>query len=449
MMAPVRCFSCGRADIGRYYQNYLNLLRKGYSESDALAELQIQTDCCRVHFLTTNDLSDQIAAAGRPVTVDYQMLQEEGKKENPRKIGELGQMVVKDISRYPIKEEFYPAEGVTTEAENPNEAVFTSYEGVEMLSTPIELPPGEPEELNIMRKERGLFGNALMEKRGQEIPMEQKEMQISMNSTFWGKINWKIGFGPRNDITHKYYDQLLRHNTPLNILFKIVPSLEISQVFAENTKNEPNITPQGLIEEIDEFANQTEENPLVDLVGNTKNELLTTGNLSSNYSVFLFAVRYLEIKNSPITIVTLREALGASMDFSAFVSRGLISNMQTYLLDMKNDFLFSEKESLAQTVMVGKNIVKSEKGTFVLNDGTTYLYDSAFYVSSNDDLIQEDYEKSLIGKKFLVVLYPRINLGSNFPVKIKQGDNPFIILFFNDMSFLFLESKLKNAAFDL
>lgn len=447
MMAPVRCFSCGRADIGRYYQNYLGLLRKGYSESDALAELQIQSDCCRVGFLTTNDLSDQISAAGRPVTVDYQMLQEEGKKENPRKIGELGQMIVKDISRYPTKEEFYPAEGVTTEAENPNEAVFTSYEGVEMLSTPIELPPGEPDDLKIMRRERGLFGNKLMEKRALDVPMQQSEMQISMNSTFWGKINWKIGAGPRNDVTHKYYDELLRHNTPLNISFKIIPSLEINKVFAENTKGEPEITPHGLIEEIDEFVNASE--PLTDLIEKTKTELLTRGSITSNYSIFLFAVRYLEIKNSPITIASLREALGASMDFSAFVPRGLISNMQTYLLDMKGDFLFSEKESLAQNVMVGKSIVKSEKQKFVINDGTTFMYEFAFYVSSNNDLIKEEYEKSLVDRKFLAVLYPRIELGSNFPIKNVKRDKPFVILFFDDMSLLFLESKLKNAAFDL
>jgi len=55
MLIPPRCFTCGKI-IGNKWNMYLELIKKGISEMDALDALGMNRLCCRCMFLTHFDL---------------------------------------------------------------------------------------------------------------------------------------------------------------------------------------------------------------------------------------------------------------------------------------------------------------------------------------------------------------------------------------------------------
>ncbi|KAJ8608163.1 hypothetical protein CTAYLR_010302 [Chrysophaeum taylorii] len=59
MLIPVRCFTCGKV-IGNKWETYLEKLKAGTSEGDALDELGLKRYCCRRMVLTHVDLIEKL-----------------------------------------------------------------------------------------------------------------------------------------------------------------------------------------------------------------------------------------------------------------------------------------------------------------------------------------------------------------------------------------------------
>jgi len=59
MLIPVRCFSCGKV-IGSVWFEYLELIKLGFSEGEALDSLRIRRYCCRRMILTHVDIIEKL-----------------------------------------------------------------------------------------------------------------------------------------------------------------------------------------------------------------------------------------------------------------------------------------------------------------------------------------------------------------------------------------------------
>ncbi len=59
MLLPVRCFTCNKV-ISFLWDQYQQLLKRCYSEGDALDALKIKRYCCRRMFLTHVDLIEDL-----------------------------------------------------------------------------------------------------------------------------------------------------------------------------------------------------------------------------------------------------------------------------------------------------------------------------------------------------------------------------------------------------
>lgn len=55
MIIPIRCFSCAKL-IADKWDKYLELIKEGYSESDALNIIGFKRYCCRRMFLSHIDI---------------------------------------------------------------------------------------------------------------------------------------------------------------------------------------------------------------------------------------------------------------------------------------------------------------------------------------------------------------------------------------------------------
>jgi len=452
MMPPVKCFSCNRSDIGYYYKQYLGLVRKGYDESDALDALQITDDCCRVQFLTTNDLSDQIIASGRPVTIDYKMKEEEGKKQNPRKIGDLGQMVVQDVQKYPSRvgpdgpsreniweQEIVPALGAT--------AVFMTYEGIEFLTTPEEVP--------VLESELGGFANSqLNRKLRQGAPVEDiiSEGPIDLNSNFWNQIRWIVGFGPQKEIQNKYYDEFLAMNGSLTLAFKLIEGVSVEVVFAEEEGLQA-VTPHQLVEGVDEFALSSMEGAgELEVVLDKLRKDVEGGSPVPSSVLILFAVKCLKMMESPISVASIRRFFAVdfsnqAMEFVSFDYR----EEGSYKVTMRNDLIFNDREKLAQSVTTGKIVKKVDRveeedvsTVMILNDGAKFEFHGAFYISENSQVIARGYENRLVERRIEVIMYPRSEGNKKLSFSRK-----FPVIIFDDLSFLVLTSRLRTASFGM
>jgi DNA-directed RNA polymerase I, II, and III subunit RPABC5 len=59
MLIPVRCFTCYKV-IGNKWDLYNSLLKKGYSEADALDAIGFTRFCCRRMFISHVDIIDDL-----------------------------------------------------------------------------------------------------------------------------------------------------------------------------------------------------------------------------------------------------------------------------------------------------------------------------------------------------------------------------------------------------
>eukprot|EP00873_Tetraselmis_striata_P017502 jgi/Tetstr1/437766/TSEL_026420.t1 len=59
MIIPVRCFTCGKV-IGNKWDTYLELLKAGYTEKEALNALNLDRYCCRRMVMTHVDLIEKL-----------------------------------------------------------------------------------------------------------------------------------------------------------------------------------------------------------------------------------------------------------------------------------------------------------------------------------------------------------------------------------------------------
>lgn len=59
MIIPVRCFTCGKV-VGNKWETYLEKLKDGTTEGDALDELGLKRYCCRRMVLTHVDLIEKL-----------------------------------------------------------------------------------------------------------------------------------------------------------------------------------------------------------------------------------------------------------------------------------------------------------------------------------------------------------------------------------------------------
>lgn len=58
MIIPIRCFSCAKL-IADKWEKYLELIKKGYTEADALDYVGLNRYCCRRMFLTHVDVNQE------------------------------------------------------------------------------------------------------------------------------------------------------------------------------------------------------------------------------------------------------------------------------------------------------------------------------------------------------------------------------------------------------
>jgi DNA-directed RNA polymerases I, II, and III subunit RPABC5 len=61
MIIPVRCLTCG-AVVADKWETYVELLKNGYTEEDALDALELEKYCCRCALLTHVDLIGKMLA---------------------------------------------------------------------------------------------------------------------------------------------------------------------------------------------------------------------------------------------------------------------------------------------------------------------------------------------------------------------------------------------------
>lgn len=59
MLIPVRCFTCNK-EISSLYDEYLELLKKEYSEAEAMDHLGFKRICCRRMILCHVDIADKL-----------------------------------------------------------------------------------------------------------------------------------------------------------------------------------------------------------------------------------------------------------------------------------------------------------------------------------------------------------------------------------------------------
>ncbi|KAK2196986.1 bifunctional DNA-directed RNA polymerase subunit RPABC5-Rpb10/RNA polymerase [Babesia duncani] len=59
MIIPVRCFTCGKV-IGHLWERWLELLKAGTTEGQALDDLGLVRYCCRRMILTHVDLIEKL-----------------------------------------------------------------------------------------------------------------------------------------------------------------------------------------------------------------------------------------------------------------------------------------------------------------------------------------------------------------------------------------------------
>lgn len=58
-MIPIRCFTCNKV-IGGKWEEYKSYLEKGMNKEKALNTVSLKRYCCRRHFLSHVDLTDQL-----------------------------------------------------------------------------------------------------------------------------------------------------------------------------------------------------------------------------------------------------------------------------------------------------------------------------------------------------------------------------------------------------
>lgn len=59
MIIPIRCFTCGKV-IANKWKPYIEFLRSGNTEDEALNKLKIDRYCCRRMFISNIELIDKL-----------------------------------------------------------------------------------------------------------------------------------------------------------------------------------------------------------------------------------------------------------------------------------------------------------------------------------------------------------------------------------------------------
>lgn len=72
-LVPVRCMTCGRVTANKW-ERYVNLLKEGKTQVEALNVLNILAPCCRTTLLTHMDTSSRL--------LKYQALETENMKKS-------------------------------------------------------------------------------------------------------------------------------------------------------------------------------------------------------------------------------------------------------------------------------------------------------------------------------------------------------------------------------
>ncbi len=60
-MFPVRCFTCGNV-IAHLWEDYVDKLKEGRTQKEALDELGLERYCCRRMFLTYKSVIKELAS---------------------------------------------------------------------------------------------------------------------------------------------------------------------------------------------------------------------------------------------------------------------------------------------------------------------------------------------------------------------------------------------------
>ena len=457
MDVPIACFSCKRRDIGFNYRNYKELLRKGYTESDALAELNIIDDCCRTTFMTANDLSGHISAAGRPETVTYKM-----KERGEAGTAELGQMIIRGAHEYPQQERFVAAKNELIPSKISGKATFTSYESVEYFDEPKKIEDEEVVTLNGNKTEQRLLNFrptkhfVRLPKVGTTEKKEEVQNGSDVDDLWWSTLDWIVGqnvpeiveevpttFAGRSSFTLRipivaFSFAFVRSEEVFSRMLegspgsKAAPSGSASIGFIEI--NLTGLTNKQLIESVNEAVNQKINTEDYDSVRGVK------PNRPYHISMLLFALRYHEMIKEDPTVTSMRQFLGSSMHFQDFdVVR------ERLLLRFVQNFGFSEHERLATEIMANRVISRSERSReglpsqIILADGNKFTYESAVYL--DDELRESGFEEVLVGKKIELVVYPKIMGKKELPL-----DMNYLTIMFFDETYLILKSDLRFGA---
>lgn len=198
MERQIMCFTCGKI-INTKFSDFKFLVNQGISERDALTELGITKECCRMSTMGQTDVSEKIYAAGRPEVIE-------------------NRTVMMDIGLYPEQTYKYaekPSVERYIKAELESEISFESFEGFiyydskDILKEDVgeNVSEEEPSENLPIGKDiqqfpdyKGLTDDGKLIKRSQSPSMKPPKKKdnslitlIGEGSEPWYQLGWLVG----------------------------------------------------------------------------------------------------------------------------------------------------------------------------------------------------------------------------------------------------------------
>lgn len=423
MEVPVSCLSCGDPRVSTRFRLYQAMRAKGYTENDALDELQVLRDCCRIAIMTNNDISRKIVAAGRPVTITKQMYEAYGAagKTPP---GSVGERVILETSSYPSRPIIQQPEP-TIPATSGGTANFIDYAS-EIYYEAVEGVTFAPEVVSNLP-----IRSSRPSTRVSSVPRIN-----SLEKTDWNVINWDIGKNPARlaTLTHVYDPPM----TEMKIAIQVFRDLSVQMLIPKEGQPKIPLTLQAIVNAVNEYVNGFNVSYYVLLDSETTRDI-------PQIILYLRYQRYqTEVGNSQdiqIRIAHMRETLALSNKVVSFA----LKNGVWYIAFGKD--LFAKRitvETLANKLFSNatiSSVVMLQNGVELHLDNKIIIRFSnekqCLYIGSIGMLMDNTTLPNLVGNKIVSVLY--------CPFKILEDELRSLCLVFEDNSALIFRNDVTST----
>jgi hypothetical protein len=398
---------------------------KGYTDNDALDELQVLRDCCRIAIMTNNDISRKIVAAGRPVTMTKQMYEAYGAAGRTPP-GSIGESVILEASSYPSRPIIQQPEPFETATSNGT-ANFTDYES-EVYYEAVEGVTFTPE----------VVSNLPIRSNRPSVRVTGSSVQRanSLEKTDWNIINWDIGKDPVRlaTLTHVYDPPM----TDMKIAIQVFRDLSVQMLIPKEGQPKIPLTLQAIIGAVNEYVNDFNVSP----------DILLDSETTRDIPQILLYLRYQQYQNEVgntqdvrIRIAHMRETLNLS---NKVVSFSLKSGI--WYISFGKD-LFPKRisvETLANQLFSGATI----SDVVILQDTVELRLDNKIVIRFNNReqclhigqiglLMNNATLPDLVGNKITSVLY--------CPFKVLEDDVRSLCLIFSDNSVLIFRNNVTST----